>query len=177
MQVPTMAALACLARRPKFVNPATDAEPRLSWLVKFASSALVLMSVVGCSKSLDTGPFGSPPPQAYVGATSFRAAYTAAPSGSLSRTLYKTDSGLGYTVEIREVIVPPKRSLAIASLPGGVVVENLTGSGFEGSAGAKLVQASGVAPFAAGEPLSLKNAGGRSAELRVFVFAPSSVPK
>lgn len=135
------------------------------------------MSVVGCSKSVDTGPLGSPPPQAYAGTTSFRAAYTAAPSGSLSRTLYKADSGLGYTVEIREVIVPPKRSLAVASLPGGVVVENLTGSGFEGATGVKLVQASGVAPFAAGEPLSLKNAGARPAQLRLFVFAPVSVPK
>lgn len=141
------------------------------------SAALVLVSIVGCAKSRDTSPLASPPAKAYVAATSVGPAYAVAPTGALSRTLYKADSGLGYTVEIREAIVPPRRALAATSLQGGVVVESLTGSGIAAPAGARSAQSPAVSSFAAGAPLALNNASARPAELRLFVFAPSAASK
>jgi quercetin dioxygenase-like cupin family protein len=47
----------------------------------------------------------------------------------LTRTLYEASSGNGYRIEVRDLLVAPKKHSASTSLPGSAVCQVLSGAG------------------------------------------------
>jgi|GEM_PF-3529849 len=97
--------------------------------------------------------------------------YAQVAPGILGRTLYSADSGQGYAVEIRELIVQPRRALSTFSLPGAAVIQNLSGIGTVSIEGGRSPSASvSILSVSSGAKLMIANKSDRPVELRTFVF-------
>lgn len=97
--------------------------------------------------------------------------YAQVAPGILGRTLYSADSGQGYTVEIRELIVQPRQALSAFLLPGAAVIQNLSGIGTVSIEGGRSRSASmSILSVPGGAKLMIANKSDRPVELRTFVF-------
>jgi mannose-6-phosphate isomerase-like protein (cupin superfamily) len=98
-------------------------------------------------------------------------AYSQLASGILTRTLYKTSSGRGYSVEVRDLLVGPRLHSAAVSLPGAAIFEIQSGSGAialrDGSRQFKVGSAFSVPEHKA---FTIKNEGDAAIAIRVHLF-------
>jgi hypothetical protein len=139
-----------------------------------ACAAVAVALALGCtSKSSGTGLLASAPADAAKHQSiKIGLPYAQVAPGILGRTLYSTDSGQGYTIEIRELIVQPRRALSAFSLPGAAIIQNLSGIGTFSVEGSRAPSTSvSILSVPGGAKLMIANKSDRPVELRTFVFA------
>jgi hypothetical protein len=91
--------------------------------------------------------------------------------GCLTRTVYEADSGEGYRILIRDLLVGPGKSAAGISLPGAAVLEVRSGSGSLVLGGETVKLATGsTVEVAAGQPIDLENASQIALTIRAFIL-------
>lgn len=113
------------------------------------------------------------PPASEVTPSDYRPeqAYVALAPGLLTRTVFGADSGAGYRVEVRDLLVAPRQRTSPASLPGAAVLEVRSGAGTV-TAGGKALQIRVGTTFALqeGETISIVNEGEMPITIRAHVL-------
>lgn len=90
--------------------------------------------------------------------------------GVATRTLFATEEGAPYRLEIQDVILAPGQPAATVPIAGAAIVEVVSGLG-EASVGNQRRELKANSSFAVteGETLSLRNSGDQHLELRLLV--------
>jgi len=93
---------------------------------------LILFCAAGCQTTDNGGKVGLPPPR--PDATNFSdykpdAPLTPTRDGLAERSVFTSDSGDGYVVEVRDFLISPKQASVVVPLNGGAVVEVRDGAG------------------------------------------------
>lgn len=91
--------------------------------------------------------------------------------GCLTRTVYEADSGEGYRIVIRDLLVGPGKSAAGVALAGAAVLEVRSGSGSMVLGGETHELATGsTVEVAAGQPIDLENGSQNALTIRAFIL-------
>jgi quercetin dioxygenase-like cupin family protein len=91
--------------------------------------------------------------------------------GVMTRTLFKTASGSGYRVEIRDLLIGPKQKTARLSLPGPAVFEVRSGSALVAAEDKRHeVRAGSTFSLSEGTAFQIDNGGDVAVAMRVQVF-------
>lgn len=97
--------------------------------------------------------------------------YVAQAQGLLMRTVFSADSGAGYRVEVRDLLVGPRQRTARGSLPGAAVLEVRSGAGAVNAGGRPLsVRVGTTFALAEGETISVVNDGEMPIAIRAYVL-------
>lgn len=133
---------------------------------------LLATSAAGCQSRPGVGPLPGPP----AGDVTFSKSQPANPftsitPGLFARTVYSADSGAGYRVEVRDLLVGPGQK-ASGSLPGAAVLEIRSGAGTMTVAGrTQELRTGSTLSLPDGQAFAIQNTGAGALTIRVHLLS------
>lgn len=149
-----------------------SANHRRSLCIAVLAGLLLAASAAGCQSRPGIGPLPGPP----AGEINFSKSqpanpFTSVAPGLLARTVYSADSGAGYRVDVRDLLVGPGQK-ASASLPGAAVIEIRSGAGVMTMAGqSRELRTGSTLSLPEGQAFAIENTGGGALTIRVHLLS------